>query len=321
MTARGSNTAILAWLFTVSLLGLVGFRWFGIPESFGFLRPPIIAAVGLTPPAAVVSVFVGGYAFWRGGWFQRGLASICLVALVAWTFSDLRLTSDDDVIAASHLRIATVNIYVGNEDPLALIDEILTTDPDVILLQEVAEDVGVVVRSYPPLASYDERIGAEDGQGGRLVLSRLPLGNEGVEPLPPSTIVVAEVDVDGMTVEIVNVHIAAPVEPELSRSWARQLRDLSARVNQRRLPVIIAGDFNATVHHAEFRLMTEKGLTDAHGAVGSGLGFSWGPFGFPVMRIDHVLSSDELEPIRIQQLDGIGSDHHALVVDYRRRDG
>ena len=83
-------------------------------------------------------------------------------------------------------------------------------------------------------------------------------------------------------------------------------------------PVLLVGDFNATVYHPRFDDLLDTGLTDAHSARGRGFTGTWPrdqPFP-PLLRIDHALSSKELVPVKATYGTGRGSDHRPIIVEY-----
>jgi endonuclease/exonuclease/phosphatase (EEP) superfamily protein YafD len=82
----------------------------------------------------------------------------------------------------------------------------------------------------------------------------------------------------------------------------------------------MAGDFNASRDHAEFRAVLGTGLTDAGDAVSVSAwpGFTWpadepGP---PGARLDHVLITPASIGVRkVSVVDVPGTDHHGVVAD------
>lgn len=99
---------------------------------------------------------------------------------------------------------------------------------------------------------------------------------------------------------------------------------VSARAAQGGLPVIVAGDFNATREHLPVRRLVGDGLlVDAAAASGSG----WIPT-FPadrwhpaVIQIDHVLVSPSLEVARVEAMRVGDNAHMGLVARIRVADG
>jgi vancomycin resistance protein VanJ len=90
-------------------------------------------------------------------------------------------------------------------------------------------------------------------------------------------------------------------------------------------PLILGGDFNTNDQSQTYHLL-KKYLRDAHWQVGCGFGFSYPAwlFFYPnkyvtpaVIRIDYILHSNHLTPIRAYKLDDSGgSDHYPVVAEF-----
>jgi endonuclease/exonuclease/phosphatase (EEP) superfamily protein YafD len=80
---------------------------------------------------------------------------------------------------------------------------------------------------------------------------------------------------------------------------------------------ILAGDFNATLDHAELRRLLDTGYQDAAAEVGAGLKGTW-PHGrrlLPPVAIDHVLA-DARCGVRSFSVHTIaGTDHRAVLAE------
>ena len=98
-----------------------------------------------------------------------------------------------------------------------------------------------------------------------------------------------------------------------------QARTLADDIRHRVRPVIIGGDFNAPAHSMVITTLEDAGVTDAFASAGFGYGFTWGHSlrtGFPFLRIDHILSSDEFTPVDSQVGLASGSAHLPVIADY-----
>jgi len=85
-------------------------------------------------------------------------------------------------------------------------------------------------------------------------------------------------------------------------------------------PVVLAGDFNATLDHAQFRRFLRLGHVDAASQVGKGLVPTWGPEprGRPaLLAFDHVLVDPRCAVLATSAHRVPGSDHKALYARFR----
>jgi endonuclease/exonuclease/phosphatase (EEP) superfamily protein YafD len=84
--------------------------------------------------------------------------------------------------------------------------------------------------------------------------------------------------------------------------------------------VVLAGDFNATLDHAQLRRFLRLGYVDAASQVGRGLVPTWGPEpnGRPAMlAVDHVLVDRRCAVLTTSAHRVPGSDHRALYAELR----
>jgi endonuclease/exonuclease/phosphatase family metal-dependent hydrolase len=80
-------------------------------------------------------------------------------------------------------------------------------------------------------------------------------------------------------------------------------------------PTIVAGDFNATSDHADFRDALGSNCRSVAPAVGDGLQGTW-PSDRPRLgrtQIDHVVVSNGILPSKFRAYKIVGSDHLAIV--------
>jgi endonuclease/exonuclease/phosphatase (EEP) superfamily protein YafD len=81
------------------------------------------------------------------------------------------------------------------------------------------------------------------------------------------------------------------------------------------VPVIMAGDFNATLDHARFRALLRLGYVDAAVQAGRGLVPTWGPRpggDLAMLAIDHILLDPRCAVRRVSAYKLPGTDHRAL---------
>ena len=87
-----------------------------------------------------------------------------------------------------------------------------------------------------------------------------------------------------------------------------------------RVQRILAGDFNATLDHAQFRRLLRRGYADAASQAGHGLSLTWGPQPdrrLTLLAIDHVLIDRRCAVVTTSAHWLAGSDHRALYAELR----
>jgi endonuclease/exonuclease/phosphatase (EEP) superfamily protein YafD len=83
-------------------------------------------------------------------------------------------------------------------------------------------------------------------------------------------------------------------------------------------PRVLAGDFNATADHAQFRRLLRLGHVDAAAQLGRGLIPTWGPAGRPaLLTLDHVLLDPRCAVLAASVHQLPGSDHRAVYAEFR----
>jgi len=212
------------------------------------------------------------------------------------------------------MRVLSANLLFSNTEVDLLFADIRDMDLDVLLFQEVTDRHRVAMVEnglyglYPHI--IDEPMSADS-----MVLSRLPLVDPTITKLAGGRTPHATVETAGGPVQIVNVHLLAPVTN--FDVWVSQIGALTEFAATLPRPLVV-GDFNATWDHAPFRrLLAEADLTDAHRAAGSGWGATWreGRLFPPLIRIDHALVGEGLDVVRLQTEPTPGSDHRHLVLE------
>jgi endonuclease/exonuclease/phosphatase (EEP) superfamily protein YafD len=214
------------------------------------------------------------------------------------------------------LRVFSSNLYFANADLTGIVEEIRASDPDVVVFQETTRPHRARLLREPALTEYSHRVAADNSD--TMVLSRVPIESSDIWTAPSRPMARARLSTTIGVVELVAVHTIAPTDDASIRRWKQMLRLLRDLAEQRDTPMLMVGDFNATVYHPRFDDLLDTGLTDAHSARGKGFTGTWPrDRGFPpLLRIDHALSSDELVPVSASYGTGSGSDHRPIVVEY-----
>ena len=229
------------------------------------------------------------------------------------------------------LRVITANLLVGRASAEPLTALVHQTGADVLFVQELTADAESRLRKAGladelPFAITD--MGTADHRGGG-IYARFPL-EESPIPTAPWACPVATLRLPSAPVRVVCVHLHAPKPPwERSRVtlWRHELADLASfrapagptgESDDGVPPVILAGDFNSTVDHGEFRRLLRSGFADAALRVGKGLVPTWGSrpgTGPGLLTLDHVLVDPRCAGRGVRVFRLPGSDHRALYAE------
>ena len=158
---------------------------------------------------------------------------------------------DDEVFATTNIDLVSYNVRgsVGIDGQLApdrIIDEILSSDPDIVVIQEAAR--GWPIHGTMDLVSYLQRdlgmdfvyVAAADGQFGNAVFSRLPMTEVDSALLPKDgsqerAYVLVRFEVGGTPVYLAATHLH-PRSTTQVNALLEAVTGLS--------PLVVAGDMN-----------------------------------------------------------------------------
>jgi endonuclease/exonuclease/phosphatase (EEP) superfamily protein YafD len=221
------------------------------------------------------------------------------------------------------LSVLTVNLLVGGAAGPELVQLVRRTGPDLLFLQEITDEAAGRLKR----AGLGDLLAHEllDIEGyryrGSAIYARYPL-RDGLTIGPSyASQPTARLDLPGgRAVELVCVHPHPPMPPWSLPSAPRWRAELAALPPPGDPPVVLAGDFNATADHAQFRRLLRLGHVDAAGRLGRGLVPTWGPEPRgrpPLLAFDHVLLDPRCEVLATTVHPVAGSDHRALFVRFR----
>lgn len=236
------------------------------------------------------------------------------------------------------LRVVTLNAG-GDGNLAAALPALLDVwKADVVALQECTGALAARTRTVAGWAHHDE--------WGLCLLSRFPIRavagdsealarakrEEAEEAGGAGYVVRYTIDTPAGPADVVNLHLETPrrglralergdVEGMRRNGAVRSHQSANARrwASGGRAPLIVAGDFNATVESRIFR-RDWGDLADAFSRAGVGVGATRSE-GWVHVRIDHVLLGGGWRADRAVVGPDVGSDHRPLIVDLRRRGG
>jgi endonuclease/exonuclease/phosphatase (EEP) superfamily protein YafD len=305
--------SLAVWLLAAVCLGWAVLRLLGLERGY-----PLVPLVAFTPFAAAGAaaiVLVALLLRQRTPALLGAVATLALIAVVAPRA--LGGPSAPEGAAGPRLRVLTANMQLGRGSADALVALARRGGADVLSVQELTPELAARLDAAGLAGLMPARVlEAQPGGGGIGLYSRVPLDPHAVirratNPSPVGSPRLA----GGPPVDVVAVHPVPPVRTQVAR-WRADLRALPPATPNGRVR-ILAGDFNATLDHAELRRLLDTGYEDAAAQVGAGLHGTW-PRGRrfpPPVTIDHVLA-DQRCGVRAVSVHTIpGTDHRAVLAE------
>lgn len=215
-------------------------------------------------------------------------------------------------------RLLQMNLRFNNPTPEKVLSLIGRTQPDVITLNEVSDmweaKLGHLASAYPHriLCPYP------NGLFGVALLSRRPFA-AGTQPRCDrrGAMAIATVDFGGTDVDVAAIHLTWP----WPRNQSRQIGGLSEEFASLGETSIMAGDCNAVPWSAAVRRVAGLGkLTVAPSPGPTWLYIKLPEFlRFAGLPIDLVFSKGAVLIHSVSRLEGTGSDHLPLMVEFSLR--
>ena len=288
-------------------------RGFGLER--GFPMVPLLAYTPLAAAAALVLVLVAAV---LRQWVAAAAALVIAIVLVAFVAPRaLGGPSGAEGGPGPRLRVLTANLHEQPATAPAVVELVREHRVDVLSVQEVTEEVQRALEREGIRDVLPRRVAApSEGSDGAALYSRLPLDRRSPPP-GQSAAAVGGVRVRGAPpVEVYAVHPPAPLRAGSMDGWKAGLRALPAATPGSAV-LVLAGDFNATLDHAELRRVLDGGYEDAADELGSGLRATW-PAGRripPPVTIDHVLADARCGWREARVLGVPRTDHRAVLAE------
>lgn len=245
------------------------------------------------------------------------------VAALAFTAADGAATAGEP---GSDLVVASLNADYGGADADAVVALVRQRKVDVLVLLEANADslARLDDAGMGALLPYRSHPARANPVTGSMILAGRPLTPVVTPPEPGAYEMeqpAADLEVDGRTVRVRAAHPWPPVLGGAS-SWRRQLDALRTWVRDQPgdVPVVVAGDFNASASHPAFRRLTDD-LVDAVDAAGPSLAPTWPQARTlvpPFVTLDHVLSRGA-PPVVAGTFTVDGTDHAGVWARLRVR--
>ena len=283
-------------------------RTLGVELSF-----PLVAAISFTPYAALTSPLPVLAALALRRWAVAAVAALAAISL-GLAMVPRAVAGPQPEAGGPRLVVMTSNLWLGQADADAVLRVAREHDVDVLSVQELRprmmERLGEAGarEQFPHRAVVPER-----GAGGLGVYARRPVDEVGRADV--------RIAVPGApTVRVTAVHPRPPVYAAAAPVWRSALAALPGS-DSRGDVQILAGDFNATFDHPEFRALVGRGYVDAADAVGDGLKPTWPAAprkrrALP-LTIDHILVDRRVRVERVSVVKIPRSDHRVVIAELR----
>lgn len=216
------------------------------------------------------------------------------------------------------LTVMQANLAVGSADPATVVRLVRDRRVDLLATEELTtgEQRALIRAGLADALPHRYTAPLPDGGGGLGIWSRFPLSDEANLPGFQLGVLHAEVALPGrIPLTFVAVHLLPPY-PYAPGEWLSEIDRLRGVLAG--LPaadrVIVAGDFNATDDHVQFRRLLTGGYADAADEAGAGYLPTYPTdrwFG-PLAAIDHVLTRGATAT-SLDTFGVAGSDHRILV--------
>ncbi|MFL4473288.1 endonuclease/exonuclease/phosphatase family protein [Paeniglutamicibacter sp. MACA_103] len=217
------------------------------------------------------------------------------------------------------LTVVSLNAGRGHADASSLAAVIGESDPAILVLVETSEPLLKALAAESLDWAYTHRTGEvfTGGSVDTVFLSRYPLREEAPAVLQSqgalfdAPVAVIEHPEAGR-IRVAGIHPAPPTYAP--SSWASSLYRLAAwKEEHAGMPLVLAGDFNATTAHPHFRTLA-AGLAEASPAWGPWAAGTWpADSAIPAFAaIDHVLVRG-LAVRDAERFSVPGTDHHGIV--------
>ncbi len=299
-----TNTGLVVGVL-LSLLGLLAVRypWFDLVNQGRML-------------VAAGSLVVLGLAILGGNGWAIVLALAIVGANLLQLLSGLRNAAPRAPRESRRfVRVVTLNTWRSNQNIDDVAAFLAEADAELVVLQEIA--------AKPRRDRLRERTKARYpyalGEASQLLLSKYPIlasGHlDGQETRPSARaplLLWARFEIDGFPFVFAGLHLAFPFKP---REQVADIETVLDFVRGRKIPLVIAGDYNLTPWSRGMRRF----------ASGSGLlryntfrltwpVRRWTPL-IPLVGIDNVFASREFACLRVGVGPRLGSDHLPIIAD------
>lgn len=230
---------------------------------------------------------------------------------------EVQVKNSENPAAENSFSILVVNVRMENEDKERFHALVERLDADILLINEPdmkwAASIAKLDDDYPHAIKYPL-----DNTYGMMLLSKLPLSDEAINFLVKDSIpsIFAKIRLrSGTLIDFYGVHPEPPKPGTDTYERDTELLIIGKEIKKTDNPTVVAGDLNDVGWSATSRLFRKySGLGDPR--EGRGLYNTYNA-NVPLFRypLDHIFYSEEFGLIRLEKLEGIGSDHFPILIE------
>ncbi|MGN7148657.1 endonuclease/exonuclease/phosphatase family protein [Arthrobacter sp. SAFR-179] len=318
---RRPAATVCRWLFIPLALPVAAVSTVrAVPGDWPVLGVQLVA---FTPWLAVPAAAALFLAFAGRSRWQQVLAAVLAGCQVFWLFPlDIREPAAEAAGTSASLVAMSVNAELGGADAGDIVALVRHLQVDLLAVEEYTPDLARKLTAAGLDGLLPHRVAhARERAGGSAIYSSYKLTASGVLPYTRFAMPVARLDLgdaNGTSLRVMAVHALAPVGDGLDQ-WRSDLAAV-ARADNGSGPVLMAGDFNATYDHREFRrLLSGQGgtrpLVDVAAAAGRRLVPTWPMRGYrlPGIALDHLVTSPDISASGYSVHRIAGTDHAAVA--------
>lgn len=291
-----------------------------VPADWPVLGVQLVAFMPwlAVPAAAALFLAFAGRSRW-----QQVLAAVLAGCQAFWLFPvDVREPAAEAAGRSIPLVAMSVNAELGGADAGGIVALVRELHVDLLAVEEYTPDMARKLTAAGLDALLPHRVAqARDRAGGAAIYSSYNVTAAGVLPDTRFVMPVAHVDLgdgSGASLRVVAVHALAPVGKGIDQ-WRSDLAAVAGS-DHGSGPLLLAGDFNATYDHREFRALLagtggNRPLVDVAASLGSRLVPTWPMRGYrlPGIALDHLVTSPDITAsgYSVHRVDG--TDHAAVT--------
>jgi len=327
MTAPGRSAghrrlaAVSRWLFLPAALPVAVVATLrSVPVEWPVLGVQLVA---FTPWAAVPAAAALLLAFLgRSRW--RQVLAVCLAGCQAFWLLPLDVRGPA-AEAAGHpvpLVAMSINAELGQADAVGIVDLVREQHVELLAVEEYTPELAQRLAAAGLGTLLPHRVAhARARAAGTAIYSSHPLEDAGTVPGTRFAMPISRLDLSGGSggsLRVVAVHALAPVGDAVAQ-WRSDLAAVAGSDGGSG-PLLLAGDFNATCDHREFRALLAgttggRSLVDVAASLGRRLVPTWPMRGYrlPGIALDHLVTSRDISASGYSVHRIEGTDHAAVV--------